>query len=372
MTSHRQRIALVLGSLTLLNVAAIVVLAVTSYLSPEVKIVHNMAENVESLFGVGMIAYVLGLRHACDADHIAAIDNVSRRLALLQRDSLFVGGYFALGHSTIVCIMCVVVAVSATSASAAIDMAGNVAGIIGASVSFTFLSIITIANVYALVKLWLHRKQQLRGDGEAVAINADAGDDDGPANGPDRRFDVGAAPMGGCLTRCCPRLLRSVDSAPKMYVVGFVFGLGFDTSSEISLLAISVVTSMQHGGSPWFAILLAFLFTSAMTLVDTIDGILVRWAFDSVDADRRLLFNIGITAMAAMMAVVAAVVQLFSLIADLRPDDKSAFLEFWRELDTSNLGFVFIGLFAAALVVLFLLDCRARRRKAKAAASEQV
>jgi high-affinity nickel-transport protein len=78
-----------------------------------------------SLFAVGMIAYVLGLRHACDADHIAAIDNVSRRLALLRRESLFVGGFFSLGHSTVVCIMCIIVAISASSASAALEKAGD-------------------------------------------------------------------------------------------------------------------------------------------------------------------------------------------------------------------------------------------------------
>jgi high-affinity nickel-transport protein len=294
---------------------------------------------------------------------------------LLRRDSLFVGGWFALGHSTIVCVMCIVVAVSSTAAASAISSAGNVASIIGTSISFAFLTIICIANTYALVKLFLHHRRAkqagARGlqEERAPIIDTDADADalsDGGARSstaPDKSFDVAEAPLGGCFTRCCPRLLRSVDRAYKMYFVGFVFGLGFDTSSEVSLLAISVVTSMQHGGSPWFAILLAFLFTSSMTLIDTIDGMIVRWAFESVSAERRLLFNVFITAMATGMAVVAATVQLFSLVADLRPEDESAFLTFWRNLDTTNLGFVFIGLFVVAIAVLAIADWRREAKK---------
>jgi high-affinity nickel-transport protein len=281
--------------------------------------------------------------------------------------------------------MCIVVAVSSTAAASAISSAGNVASIIGTSISFAFLTIICIANTYALVKLYLHHRRTKRATASARSLqeerapiidtdtdaDADALSDGGARSGtaPDKSFDVAEAPLGGCFTRCCPRLLRSVDRAYKMYFVGFVFGLGFDTSSEVSLLAISVVTSMQHGGSPWFAILLAFLFTSSMTLIDTIDGMIVRWAFESVSAERRLLFNVFITAMATGMAVVAATVQLFSLIADLRPEDESAFLTFWRNLDTTNLGFVFIGLFVVAIAVLAITDWRREAKKKSAEAA---
>jgi high-affinity nickel-transport protein len=101
-----------------------------------------------SLFSYGMLAWLLGLRHACDADHIAAIDNTTRRLALLNRESLFVGGYFALGHSTIVTIMCLVVAISSATAASALSEAGDIAGIIGTSISLTFLCVIGFANIW--------------------------------------------------------------------------------------------------------------------------------------------------------------------------------------------------------------------------------
>jgi high-affinity nickel-transport protein len=353
---NRRNVAGVLGVLVIVNVLAVVVLAVVSFASPGENVRIDGHDEPMSLFAVGMIAYVLGLRHACDADHIAAIDNVSRRLALLRRDSLFVGGYFSLGHSTVVCIMCIVVAISATSASAALKHAGDVAGLIGTGVSVAFLTIIGAANFYALYQLWQYRKR------ERMAALLDDADPDADHAGADRRFDVAQAPLGGCFTRCCPRLLRSVDRAWKMYIVGFVFGLGFDTASEIALLSISVITSQQHG-SPGVAVLLAFLFTSAMTLVDTVDGILVRWAFSRVDNERKLLYNIGVTAMAALMAVTAAMIELMSLIAELLPDDHSAFLEFWRSLDTTNVGYFFIGMFALAIVVLVFADWRRNRQR---------
>jgi high-affinity nickel-transport protein len=350
---NRKRVFGVIGGLVGVNLLAIAVLAVVSFALPSQVMVDGHDEPM-SLFAVGMIAYVLGLRHACDADHIAAIDNVSRRLALLRRESLFVGGFFSLGHSTVVCIMCIIVAISASSASAALEKAGTVAGIVGTGVSVAFLTIIGAANLYALYQLWQYRKR------ERMAGLLDA-DPDANHAGADRHFDVAQAPLGGCFTRCCPRLLRSVDRAWKMYFVGFVFGLGFDTATEIALLSISVITSQQQG-SPGFAVLLAFLFTAAMTLVDTIDGILVRWAFSAVDNERKLLYNIGVTAMAALMAVTAALIQLMSFIADLLPDDHSDFLEFWRSLDTTNVGFFFIGMFVFAIIVLLLVDWRRNRR----------
>jgi len=358
---NRKRVFGVIGGLVGVNVLAVVVLAVVSFAAPATMVQVEGHDEPMSLFAVGMIAFVLGLRHACDADHIAAIDNVSRRLALLRRESLFVGGFFALGHSTVVCIMCIVVAISASSASAALEKAGSVAGLVGTGISLAFLTIIGAANLYALYQLWQHRKRErMAGLLDRAAPSAN-GDDDAAAAAADRRLDVAQAPLCGCFTRCCPRLLRSVDRAWKMYFVGFVFGLGFDTSTEIALLSISVITSQQQG-SPGFALLLAFLFTAAMTLVDTIDGILVRWAFSAVDNERKLLYNIGVTAMAALMAVTAAFIQLMSLIADLLPDDHSAFLEFWRSLDTTSVCFFFIGMFVCAIIVLLLVDWRRNRR----------
>ena len=168
----------------------------------------------------------------------------------------------------------------------------------------------------------------------------------------------------GCFTRCCPALLRSVDRAYKMYFVGFVFGLGFDTATEVGLLAITAVTSAKDS---WvFAPLFALLFASGMTLVDTLDGLLVRWAIDRVTAERQMFFNIGVTAMATMLALVAAVMQVMSLVVAVYPDDGSRdtpFIGFWRNLPSEYVGMFFIALFVVGIVALVVSDRMHERRK---------
>jgi high-affinity nickel-transport protein len=277
---------------------------------------------------------------------------------------MFVGGYFALGHSTIVTIMCIVVAVSSSAASTALDKAGDIAGIIGTSISLGFLSIIGFANIWVLVALVkrhrrLVRKQQTTGhtpqlsletiptttlshlkddpDKDSSTFNSALDDTTGEdtfesaadTNDEDALLphellvkdvddnDKGGSTGLGCFTRCCPALLRSVDRPWKMYYVGFVFGLGFDTATEVGLLAITAVTSAQDS---WvFAPLFALLFTSGMTLIDTLDGLMVRWAIDRITAERQLFFNIGVTGLATLLALVAAIIQAMSLVVATYP-----------------------------------------------------
>jgi high-affinity nickel-transport protein len=142
-----------------------------------------------------------------------------------------------------------------------------------------------------------------------------------------------------------------------MYWVGFVFGLGFDTATEVGLLAITAVTSAQDS---WvFAPLFALLFTSAMTMIDTFDGLLVRWAIDKITMERQLFFNISVTALATMLALVAAIMQAMSLIVATYPDDASEdtpFISFWRNLPSEYVGMVFMGIFVVGVLILIVND----------------
>ena len=356
----KRRIATVVGALVGANVLALAANAVVSFAF------GNVSAGDGSLFSYGILAWLLGLRHACDADHIAAIDNTTRRLALLNRESVFIGGYFALGHSTIVAIMCLVVAVSSAAASQALTEAGDIAGIVGTCVSLGFLCIIGFANVWVLTALIRRRRRLL---GAALPPPADDDDDELTQDElllarTDDDTEKERDQPGGCFTRCCPTLLRAVDRPHKMYFVGFVFGLGFDTATEVSLLAITAVTSAQSG---WvFAPLFALLFASGMTLIDTLDGILVRWAIDRVTAERQLFFNIGVTALATLLAVIAALMQVMSLVVSAYPDDGSRdtpFIGFWRALPSEYVGMFFIGLFVTGVLALVVGDRVHEHRK---------
>jgi high-affinity nickel-transport protein len=250
------------------------------------------------LLGTALLAYGFGLRHAVDADHIAAIDAVTRKLMQSGKRPLGVGLAFSLGHSTIVIAATIGIAWTAHSLHGRFETFKEVGGTVGTLVSATFLLVLAAVNLVILRDVWRRYRHVQRG-GE---LPAQAVDSIAPA---------------GLLSRALRPLFRLVTQSWHMYPVGVLFGLGFDTATEIGLLAIAA--SQAGTGLPLYSILVfPALFTAGMTLVDSTDNVLMvhayGWAMD--DPKRKLYYNASITFVSAMVAIVIGGVEALGLLSD--------------------------------------------------------
>ncbi|CAB3647368.1 HoxN/HupN/NixA family nickel/cobalt transporter [Paraburkholderia rhynchosiae] len=250
------------------------------------------------LLGTALLAYGFGLRHAVDADHIAAIDAVTRKLMQTGKRPLGVGLSFSLGHSTIVILATLGIAWTAHSLHGRFETFKAVGGTIGTLVSATFLLVLAAMNLVILRDVW-RRYRHVQHHGELPAA---APDSTGPA---------------GLLSRALRPLFRLVTKSWHMYPVGVLFGLGFDTATEIGLLAIAA--SEAGKGLPLYSILVfPALFTAGMTLVDSTDNVLMvhaySWAMD--DPKRKLYYNASITFVSAVVAIVIGGVEALGLLSD--------------------------------------------------------
>jgi len=252
-----------------------------------------------SLIGTAFLAYTLGLRHAVDADHIAAIDNVVRKLMQDGQRPLSVGLFFALGHSTVVVLATVAIAATATALQARFGDVQKLGGVIGTAVSAAFLLAIAAVNLVILTGVWRSFLCVRRGGHIA----------------PDDLHSLTVG--GGVLARLFRSLFRMISRSWQMYPLGFLFGLGFDTASEIALVGISAMQVAQ--GMPiWTMLVFPALFTSGMALVDTTDGVLMvgayGWAF--ANPVRKLWYNLTITAVSVVVAVLIGGIEALGLVSD--------------------------------------------------------
>jgi high-affinity nickel-transport protein len=251
------------------------------------------------LLGTATLAYTFGLRHAVDADHISAIDNVTRKLMQEGRRPLLVGFFFSLGHSTIVILLSIGIALTAAHIQSHFPEFQHVGGIIGTSVSALFLLLIAAINLLVLRGVVGAFRRVKRGE-------------------PYDEHDLDATlSQLGIMGRIFRPVLRLVDRSWKMYGVGFLFGLGFDTATEVGLLGISAAAATQ--GLPiWSILLFPLLFTAGMCLIDTADGILMLgaygWAF--VHPVRKLYYNMTITAVSVMIAAMVGGIEVLGMIQD--------------------------------------------------------
>ncbi|KAG0130738.1 high-affinity nickel-transport protein-domain-containing protein [Tuber indicum] len=262
----------------------------------------------KGMTGASVLAYTLGLRHALDADHIAAIDLTTRKLIASGQRPVTVGMYFSLGHSTIVIITSTVVAGTTAGVSKHFDDFARVGGIVGTSVSAAFLLILGAINIYILSKLFKQLNMLLRSSQEGILLSEGiVGDWDTPG--------------AGCLTRMCRALFRFIDRPWKMYPLGVLFGLGFDTSSEVALLGMASIEA-AHGTSIWVILIFPVLFTAAMCLVDTTDGALMSALYTTSsfahDDIAIVYYSIVLTTLTILVAVVIGVIQILSLIHHVR------------------------------------------------------
>lgn len=280
-----------------------------------------------ALLGLGFAAYMLGLRHAFDADHIAAIDDTVRLMLQQGQRPLGVGFFFSLGHSTIVLLLAVALALAAQWVAADLPLLQSVGGVIGAAVSGLFLWIIGLANLRVLLDLLrVWRKARVRGHDHDHVEQLLAG--------------------RGLLNRLFGgRLRRFIGKSWHTYPLGVLFGLGFDTASEIGLLAMTA--GAATGDLPWPALLsLPLLFAAGMSLLDTTDGVLMtrayHWAF--VNPLRKVFYNLGTTSLTVLIALVIGTIQLLQVGIDSLQLE-GAWVARIAALDFSALGILIVALF---------------------------
>src|SRR5260370_12401424 len=211
------------------------------------------------LLGTAFVAYSFGLRHAVDADHIAAIDNVTRKLMQAGQRPVSIGLFFSLGHSTVVVIASLIVYATASMVERQIDVAREIGSIIGTSISAFFLIAIALVNIIILRGVWKAFQEARRGR-------------DCTNQTPDTLMG------SGILGRLFRPLFRLLSSPRQMYPIGLLFGLGFDTATEVAILGISAAAAAKGLSLSTMAIF-PLLFTAGMTLIDTTDGVLLVWAF---------------------------------------------------------------------------------------------
>jgi high-affinity nickel-transport protein len=291
------------------------------------------------LLGTSFLAYGFGLRHAVDADHIAAIDNVTRKLMQEGKHPLAAGLYFSLGHSTVVVLASIGVAVTAAAYKEQLEDFHTIGGVIGTAISAVFLLLIAIINIIILVNVY--RAFRL------VKAGGACGDED-------------LALMmsgGGLFARLARSLFRMIAASWYMYPLGFLFGLGFDTATEVGLLGISAAEA-SNGLSIWSILVFPALFTAGMTLIDTTDSILMvgayGWAF--VKPIRKLYYNLTITFVSVVIAMIVGGVEALGLLADRFGLHGG----FWEAVSGLNdnfgaLGYLIIGIFAVSWIVSILL-----------------
>ena len=282
-----------------------------------------------ALLGTALLAWVFGLRHAVDADHIAAIDNVVRKLMQDGKRPVSAGLFFSLGHSTIVLIASILIAGTTAIFQEDLEAFKSIGGVIGTSVSAAFLLLIALANLMILSGVWKAFK-------------------DARAGKPIHEESLDLLLSGrGFLARIFRPLFAMVKRSWHMYPLGFLFGLGFDTATEVGLLGISATQAAQ-GISPWDILVFPALFAAGMVLVDTIDSTLMvgayGWAF--VHPIRKLWYNLTITAASVIVAVLIGGVEALGLIADKLGLEGS----FWEAIgdlnnSLSSFGFAVVGIF---------------------------
>jgi high-affinity nickel-transport protein len=286
--------------------------------------------------GTGILAYTLGMRHAFDADHIAAIDNTTRKLVSEGKRPLSVGFFFSLGHSSVVFVLALLLNFGFRAVGSEVRDSGStlhsVTGIVGTMVSGTFLFLIAGLNVAVLVSIAKVFRQMRLGSYS------------------DEELEEQLAKRG-LMNRFLGPLSRRVDTPWKMYPVGLLFGLGFDTATEIALLVLA--GSAVVSGLPFYAVLsLPLLFAAGMSLFDTADGCFMNFAYDWAFARpvRKVYYNMTITGLSVFVAFFVGAVEVLGLIAQ-QTHLGGGFWGFMQDFNINTAGFVIVGMFVLTWLV---------------------
>jgi len=339
--SKRARASLDAGQWRTVALMAAVVLglhAIGFFLLIAVVAPHHYRLGASGAFavGTGITAYTLGLRHAFDADHISAIDNTTRKLMAEGRRPMSVGFFFSLGHSTIVFLLAFLFAIGIRALGGQVTDDGSTlhsaTNWIGTGVSGTFLYLIAALNLvilWGIVRVFLEMRQGRYDEQEL-----------------ERQLD-----SRGLMNRFLGRFSRAVSKPWQMYPVGVLFGLGFDTATEVALLFLAA--GAAGAGLPFYAILcLPILFAAGMSLLDTIDGSFMNfaygWAFSK--PVRKVFYNLTITGLSVAVALVIGTIEIVGLLAQ-EAGAQGSFWAWWENIDINTLGFIIVGMFIATWAI---------------------
>jgi nickel/cobalt transporter (NiCoT) family protein len=320
--------AAVVGGLHVIGWGMLVVLVAPSH--------YHLGSTGAFTVGVGVTAYTLGMRHAFDADHISAIDNTTRKLMAEDKRPLSVGLWFSLGHSSIVFALAFALSIGVRSLAGPVSDGGSalhrVTGSIGMLVSGSFLYVIAAINIVILIGIVRVFGEMRRGRYDEAALEEQLG-------------------KRGFMNRLLGRLTRAVTRPAQMYPIGVLFGLGFDTATEVALLVLA--GGAAGAGLPWYAILcLPILFAAGMSLLDSIDGSFMNfaygWAFSR--PVRKVFYNLTITGLSVAVALVIGTIELGGLAAE-HLKLSGAFWDWLKHIDLNLLGFVIVGMFVATWAV---------------------
>ena len=298
--------------------------------------------------GLGITAYTLGMRHAFDADHIAAIDNTTRKLMADGKRPVSVGFWFALGHSSVVVVMAALVAGGTALAGTLLNDGSRThqtLGVVGTTVSGGFLYLIAALNLVALLGILRVFRAMRTGSYDEAELEAHL----------DSR---------GFMNRVLGRLTRSISRPGQMFPLGFLFGLGFDTATEVTLMVMA--GSGAAAGLPWYAILcLPLLFAAGMSLFDTLDGTFMNFAYQWAFSNpvRKVFYNLTITGLSIAVAFLIGTIELVGVLHE-KLDLTDSVTGWIAALDLDNVGYVIAGLFVVvwALALTYWRLARVEQR----------
>jgi nickel/cobalt transporter (NiCoT) family protein len=286
--------------------------------------------------GVGLTAYTLGMRHAFDADHIAAIDNTTRKFMQEGQRPLSVGFFFSLGHSTVVFVLALLLSLGVKALAGPVEDDGStlqsVTGLIGTGVSGTFLYVIAALNLVVLVGILRVFRDMRRG-----VLREDELEE--------------LLQSRGLMNRFLGRFTRAVRKPWQMYPLGVLFGLGFDTATEVALLFLAA--GAAGAGLPWYAILcLPVLFAAGMSLLDTIDGSFMNFAYGWAFSQpvRKVYYNLTVTALSVAVALIIGTIELLSIAAE-QLSLRGGFWDWVSGIDLNAVGYIVVALFVATWAV---------------------
>ncbi len=291
---------------------------------------YRLAASGTFALGTGVTAYTLGLRHAFDADHISAIDNTTRKLMAEGKRPVSVGFFFSLGHSTIVFGLAFLFAMGVRALDGPVTHGGStlhdVTSSIGTGLSGTFLYLLACINIVILCGIVRVFRDMRTGRYNEAEL--------------ERRLN-----SRGLMNRVFGRFTRTISKPWQMYPVGVMFGLGFDTATEVALLFLAA--GAAGAGLPFYAILcLPILFAAGMSLLDTIDGSFMNfaygWAFSK--PVRKVFYNIVITGLSIAVSLAIGTIELVGLLAH-KLNAQGSFWAWWQNVDLNTLGLIIVGLF---------------------------
>jgi nickel/cobalt transporter (NiCoT) family protein len=293
---------------------------------------HDYSLGTQGVFGlgVGVTAYTLGLRHAFDADHIGAIDNTTRKLMAEGQRPLSVGFFFSLGHSSIVFALGLLVTLGVRGLSGALESDASslhtATGLIGPLVSGSFLFLIGLLNLAILVNIVGIFRRMRRGEYDEAELEHELA-------------------SRGFMNRFYGRATRAIRKPWQMYPLGCLFGLGFDTATEVGLLVLA--GGAAASGLPFYAILcLPILFAAGMSLFDTIDGAFMNFAYGWAFSQpvRKIFYNITVTGLSVTVALLIGSLELLAVLAD-KLSLSGGLWDFVAGIDLNAIGYLVVGLF---------------------------